>query len=1382
MIVRFYALVSVLMLVCSSVQSAPATHSAAGSPYDQAIVDEMKHLGRGRADERASLSKIKSLMEQRRQWGLQVGGFPPGLLKPAKQDGELTIAVVDYVDSEGNLESSGRAHFLETRKGTRRFYPLNKPPADSLHGRRLRVAGVEHGDQILVESIETLPGPATPPCEATGPQRGIVIAVNYRDDQATTPDLSKIDELHFGEAGSLRDYWREASYGKTDLTGDSFGWVTLDIDSEYACQTSNVRTKALQQVAAETDLTQYDRLFIVMTNPVPDCGWGGMGTLSCSNLSTPDGPMHASTYWVRSSNYHSVNAGVWLSAHEGGHNLGLHHASVRDYGVNSIGPIGGSASGDRVEYGDRYDSMGNKGGSPSHYNADHKYGIDWLTDSDVAFMNGDGSVTIGGMSAPASAVPKAARLFRGVDTANFEKEYLWLEMRQPNGYDAFVDSRGWNGILVHHQTATSANKTENLDLHPDSDTGVADYFDAPIYADESFTDPYSGITITHLGLNETGDAVAGISVDPALLDGDEDGISNPNELSYGTDPNLEDTDSDGLTDLQELCYDGDCASYSPHPAGGDTNALNSDTEADGMPDAWEIDNGLNPVLADALGDADQDQLDNLGEFLHGCDPHNSDTDSDGLSDGEEVYHGTNPANPDSDGDGMPDGWEVDHALDALSDDRDADADGDGLTNLEEFDAGTEPSNSDSDEDGLSDYEELRVYGTDPLKFDTDGDSLGDGEEIDQQTDPLSSVDSDKDRMADDWENVRGTNATVDDSLADPDADGAINIIEYLRHTLPLSNESRPVLRTIYVDGNNTSGGEDGTATSPYSSVQAAMEPAQAGDTLEIAPGTYELGFYPFAKPVRLLGVDKRSTILSATYFLPNDVSWASLENITIATSYANYVYNARNVVYQDCRVIATSGSLVLESLVTFRNCELYGGADNGIDVDSAVELIVENSTLAGYTTGLIVRDATDSSVSVRNSILANAVDLSGIADVGALSYSLISDGQFAGANGNITGDPMFLDAGNRDYHLSAASPAIDAGDPSAAYNNERFPNGCRVNLGAFGNSDEAAASPDLDGDGSYGYCETIAGTDPGHPDTDHDGVMDGADSNPLDLFDPYPEGLNLASDAEFAQATSSYSSDDILHILAWSNLVEAGANNTAYAIEAGGDVLRGDLSSQSDGSYTASVALTGLGYTGAEALVSIRLQNKKHRYETGRVISISHNTVGTPPTLSIESPEDGSQHESGSVIGFVGLAGDGEDGDLSSAISWTSSLLEDPLGTGSTVSATLSDGTHVIAASVTDSDGNTTQSDITITVGSASNITLTVSSQVKGRNTLADLVWSGVSTAQVDIYLNGSLLVTTGNDGAYRHNFGKNPTGTYDFKICDEGTNNCSTIETLVFD
>jgi len=50
--------------------------------------------------------------------------------------------------------------------------------------------------------------------------------------------------------------------------------------------------------------------------------------------------------------------------------------------------------------------------------------------------------------------------------------------------------------------------------------------------------------------------------------------------------------------------------------------INSDFDGDGMPDQWELSNGLNPCYNDAARDLDGDGLANLAEYVAGRDPRN----------------------------------------------------------------------------------------------------------------------------------------------------------------------------------------------------------------------------------------------------------------------------------------------------------------------------------------------------------------------------------------------------------------------------------------------------------------------------------------------------------------------------------------------------------------------------------------------------------------------------------------------------------------------------------------------------------------------------------------------------------------------------------------
>ncbi len=289
-------------------------------------------------------------------------------------------------------------------------------------------------------------------------------------------------------------------------------------------------------------------------------------------------------------------------------------------------------------------------------------------------------------------------------------------------------------------------------------------------------------------------------------DADGDRLTNGEEYEAGTDPRDADSDDDTLSDYDEVKVRL-------------TDPLSSDTDADGLPDAWEAAKGTNPLVGDAADDPDLDGLTNLQEYQAGTDPRDADSDDDTLSDYQEVIvHGTNPLSADTDADGLPDAWELDrglnplvndaagdpdtdgltnlqeygygthpnladtdadgmpdpweilHGLNPLASDPSLDTDTDGLTNLQEYQAGTDPRDADSDDDTLSDYQEVMVYGTNPLLADTDADGLPDAWEVAMGLNPLSDIGD-------------------DGSDGDPDSDDLTNAQEHALGTHPLQSDS-----------------------------------------------------------------------------------------------------------------------------------------------------------------------------------------------------------------------------------------------------------------------------------------------------------------------------------------------------------------------------------------------------------------------------------------------------------------------------------------------------------------------------------------------------------------------------------------------------------------
>jgi hypothetical protein len=183
----------------------------------------------------------------------------------------------------------------------------------------------------------------------------------------------------------------------------------------------------------------------------------------------------------------------------------------------------------------------------------------------------------------------------------------------------------------------------------------------------------------------------------------------------------------------------------------------------------------------------------------------------------------------------------------------------------------------------------------------------------------------------------------------------------------------------------------------------------------------------------------------------------------------------------------------MQNDILYRNClqdadgggaAIYVDGTGEQEADGGSSLTITNATVANNhcdvaTTGLGLKVEGYSSATVVNSIFWDnngddfTVDGSSVLTVSHTLWQRNDSGSL-GEN-NIHDDPLFADPAADDYHLrsrggrwsdgqstwltdEAHSPAIDAGDPSSAFDGEPTPDGGAINLGCFGNTEHASKS------------------------------------------------------------------------------------------------------------------------------------------------------------------------------------------------------------------------------------------------------------------------------------------------------------------------------------
>jgi hypothetical protein len=452
--------------------------------------------------------------------GLAALGDEGGDLLESRGEWSGRLEVV--AEDDFQTGASRTVHYLTGTYGALEVHFSGEAPALAA-GQTVTVMGVRLGQLAAVSQWRYEGGmrAATVACNTTGEQRIAVLLVSFptKPLQSTiTSDMLR--ETYFGQGLSLDRYLQESSYGKAWASGQVFGPFVLDAD--YIGQPTAVRDAAIRAAAGLVDFRNFSRIALVVPQSSTGLISGGMGTMGCSEIPLyPSGSVVASTTWLGDVSLGSKVDRVATASHEMGHNLGLGHAGVADFGDEPLGPVGQLPApwDQQREYGDSFSNMGRGLG---HWSGYHKFILGWLqSGTDVLDVDAGGAYTLRPYEDSVGGI-KALRVRRG--TGN--DTWLWLENRQPQGiFDTSLPDSAFTGAIIHYEDRGWGLIPALLRFN--IDTGIF-FENAPLVAGANWTDPYSNLTISlnrgAAGRLEVGVLYAAAPVCPGSL--------NPNKISF----------------------------------------------------------------------------------------------------------------------------------------------------------------------------------------------------------------------------------------------------------------------------------------------------------------------------------------------------------------------------------------------------------------------------------------------------------------------------------------------------------------------------------------------------------------------------------------------------------------------------------------------------------------------------------------------------------------------------------------------------------------------------------------------------------------------------------------------------------------------------------